>query len=221
LIVARPVYGENINRFYRRGLARLEKLDWEIAKIDTYQTYHRAQDARAISDRHGRLVPPEMWKLQRGVRVRVLNILQRGTNPESVDYIMPELRELIAKVGRPLLVSAIPKSAEEIERNRRAYQHVARLEPARTANPIGPDLPPPSFQEEVTELLANSSPTKSASEASIYSERGPPAASRSSIRDDAAAAEASEKRRADFLGRRQEKALREALERLRKFIPEE
>jgi hypothetical protein len=220
LIVPRSVYGKNTNRFYCRRLAREEKLDWEIVKIDNYKAYRRAEDPRAIFKRYGRLVPPEVFKLQRGVRVRVRNILQRRTSPEAVDYIMPEVRRLIAKFGRSLDVSAVPTSPEQIERNRRAYQHVARMEPARTADPIASEIPPSLLRGEVSELLANSSPTIAAPASSLDTSRGPPPMSRSSIRDEAAAAAASEKHRVEFLALRAKTRLGKEIERLMKLVEE-
>lgn len=220
LIVARSAYGENINRFYRRGLARLEKLDWEVEKIANYQTYHRGESPRVISEERGRLVPPEMWKLQRGVRVRLHNIYVRATSPESVDYIVPEVRALISRVGRSLVVSAVPKTPEELERSRRAYQHVARLESARTEDPIDRISSPPFLKGEVTEVLANSSSPIVAPASSIHASGAPPPPSRDSIRAEAAEAEARETRRAESLALRAKKKTAEAIERLRKHIEE-
>jgi hypothetical protein len=220
LIVTRSVYGKNTNRFYCHGLARAEKLKWRIEKIDGNPSYSRAESPRAIFKGYGRLVPPQVWKLQRGVRVRVRNLLQRGTSPEAVDHIMPEVRELVARVGRPLIVSAVPKTAEEIERNRRAYQHVARIEPARTDHSDRSEIPPPPFLEEVSELLVNScTPEERGGEHDPFLQRAPPSRS-SSMAEEAAAAEASEKHRADFLARRARKRLDEQIERLRKHMEE-
>jgi hypothetical protein len=218
--VARSAYGENINRFYCRGLARLDKNDWKVAKIDTYVPYHRAQDPRAWSERYGRLVPPQVWKLQRGVRVRVRNLLERGTSPEAVDYIMPELRALVAKVGRLPVVSAVPKSAEEIERNRRAYQHVARMESARTDDQSDPNSSSSLLRGEVTQLLTNSSSPIVAPASSIHASGAPPPPSRDSIRADAAEAEASEKHRAESHALRLEKETQKRFDRLRKLMEE-
>ena len=218
LLVARSAYGEHINRFYRRGLAPLEKINWEIGKNDVYTTYHRATSPRAISQTDGELLPPSMWQLPRGSRRSLHGIFNRATTPEQVDHVMPEVLALVARIGKPLIVSAVPKTAEEIERNRRFNIRFGRMEPARTDDPIGLKTPPLSFQGEVTELLVNSGSTIEAPTSSIHTSGAPPPRSRESIRQEAEAAEAAIPARAAFLAQRTKKKLDDAFASLLKAV---
>lgn len=155
LIVIREVYGENLNRWYRRGLAPAAKEHFEVYKIDVYKTFDRARDPRAISEGQGRLVPPKVFELRRGVRLHMRSAFRRATSPEAVDYIMPEVLALVRRVAKPLVVSAVPKTAEELERNREFNIRMARNEPARTDHPIS-EIIPPQVVGEVSEVLVNS-----------------------------------------------------------------
>lgn len=175
LIVPRSAYGENINRYYRRGLAAAEKVKMEVTKIAEYKRFDRARDPRAVSEALGRLMPPRMRTLRRGLRIRIHNIERRASSPELVQAIMPELRSLIAGIGQWQGESSAPKTLEELERNRRAYQHVARMESDLSVNAKLSDIPPPPFMEEVTEVLANSGSFEERKQRRFEADmRGPP-----------------------------------------------
>lgn len=218
LIVARSAYGENINRYYRRGLAPAAREHFEVVRINEYKRFDRARDPRATSERLGDLVPAEVLEVRRGFRLRMRNAFRFATTPEAVDSIMPEVLALVRRVAKPLVVSAVPKSAEEIERSRRAYQHVARLEMERSADPRSQDSPSLSFEGRVTELLDNSSSQIGRPMSSIHSSGAPPPRTRDSIKAEAEAVEAAEKARKDFHAQRTKKKLDDALNRLRELV---
>lgn len=218
MIVARSAYGENINRWYCRGLIAAEKEKWNVERIREYKPFDRAKDPRVTSRVFGNLLPPSVWQLPRGLRVRANNVLERATTPEAVTSILPWLREFVVGRDRAPLVSAVPKSAEEIERNRAFNVRMARNEPARTEDPISENSSSSSLREEVSELLANSSPVESSPAGAIHSSGAPPPPSRRAIQEEAAAVEASEKHRSEFLAQRSNKKLHEAIERLRALV---
>lgn len=214
MIVPRSAYGENINRWYVRGLAPRDKLEYEVAKLAEYKPFDRAKDPRATSEKLGTLVPNSLWKLPRGVAVRVRNLERSAYSPERVYQVLPELRRLVEGIGRRLVVSAVPKTTEELDRSRRAYQHVARISSARTDYPISENSSPPFLKGEVTELLDNSSSSIGRPMSSIHSSGAPPPSSRDTIRAEADAVEAAEKARTDQLDRKYKKQRDEAFARL-------
>ncbi len=99
LIVARDVYGENINRFYCLGLAPADKETFKVENIDEYKHFDRGSDPRATSEELGDLVPAQVFKLQRGLRLRMRNTFRRATSPEAVDSIMPDVLALVRRVA--------------------------------------------------------------------------------------------------------------------------
>ena len=215
LTVPRSAYGENINRWYCRGLAPAEKLKCEVIKIAEYKRYDRGRDARVSSAQLGKLHPPQVWCLPRTLRVSVRRIERLATNPEVVRRIMPRLLELASRVGRPLDVSARPKTPEELERNRAFNIRMARNEPARTDDPISVNSSPPFLKGEVSEVVDNSSSQIGRPMSSIHSSGAPPPRTREQIRAEAEAVEAAEKARMDRSDRTNRKRLEEAFAKLR------
>ena len=218
LIVAREAYGENINRWYRRGLAPADKMKWEVRKLDAYKPFDKATDHRVDSESHGRLVPPRMWKLQDAVSVDARKLIDKADSPEKVVEALRPVFERLERMGGRRSISIEPISAEQIERNRRAYQHVARGESEALVNAKLSEFLPPPFIGGVTELLDNSSSQIGRPMSSIHSSGAPPPRTRDSIRAEAEAAEASEKHRSDFLAQRANKKIADAINRLRALV---
>jgi hypothetical protein len=68
--------------------------------------------------------------------------------PRSVDTyeaIEPWVRELIPKIAKPMDVVAVPKSAEECDRQRKIYQMVAKQEELRISNKVSASESTPPF----------------------------------------------------------------------------
>lgn len=165
LIVAREAYGEDINRYYRRGLSPRDKEQWEVKNIGEYQRYNRAEDPRSTSRDLGSICPPRMWRLPRGVRVRVDSRLRTARNPEAVTQLMPELQAMVAGIGNGRAEAPKPLTPEEIESNRQFNLRMARTEASVVVNAKLSDFSPSISSEGVTEDLTNSDPPISAWEA--------------------------------------------------------
>jgi hypothetical protein len=88
LIVSRKVYGEQLNRWYVRGLPKAERQQWEVRKVGKYQTYIGTSSPRAWKGSDLVLVPPEVWKLRRADRRALRGILSRTPDPEGVSRVM-------------------------------------------------------------------------------------------------------------------------------------
>lgn len=215
LTVPRSAYGENINRWYCPGLAPAEKLKCEVETLGIYKPYNRSTDPRVISESFGRLVPPALSQMLRDCRMRLRKLRGGFRDPQRGDRVVPEVRALIARVGRRLGVSADPRftgNREEAE----AYLNIMRARnSARTDHPISANSSPPFLKGEVSEVVDNSSSQIGRPMSSIHSSGAPPPRTRDSIRAEAEAAEASEKHRSDFLAQRTNKKLADAFARLR------
>lgn len=142
LLVSRAVYGEQTKRWYARGLPRLAKPKWEVVKIGTYRTYDRVSSPRARRADGLVLVPPKAWKMRRTDRRIVRECLARAASPEAATLAIRVVAELVAKVAKPITVSAPPKSADELDRIRRTYQLVAELQGHGTEHSVDPNLTP-------------------------------------------------------------------------------
>jgi hypothetical protein len=159
-----------------------------------------------------------MLELQRGVRLRMQRPVRSATSPEKVDAFMPELLALVRRIGRPLVVSAVPKTPEEIERIKRSAWLVARNEPARTIDPPSAKIPPPIFQEEVTELLANSGSFEERRRRRYEAAMRAPPEFTAADEAEAVWVAAAEKARKESLARKSDKALADAIARLRALV---
>lgn len=137
-LVARAAYGEQVNRWYARGLPPAEKLTWAIQRVKPYQSYRRLTSPRAWSDRRVVLVPPEIWQMGRADRRQIRTMLRNAKSPEAVGVAMTFVRELVAKVGKPIPVIAPAQPALSPEQVRAWYRRAAdsiAAESARTASP--------------------------------------------------------------------------------------
>lgn len=153
LLVPRESYGAQVKRYYSRGLPPAEKKTWEVVKLNEYRKFRRATGWRARKAGNLFLVPPEVWSLNRIDRRSIRKALASARTPEIAATIAPQILALVAKVAKPLTVSAVPTSPELVERNRRLAIHVAAMErPARSAFP-NPNLTPPFLKGGVTKVL--------------------------------------------------------------------
>ena len=54
LLVAREIYGEQINRWYARGLPPADRQKWEVKKIGVYQSYNSARAPLSLDRKKSR-----------------------------------------------------------------------------------------------------------------------------------------------------------------------
>ena len=135
LLVAREIYGEQLNRWYARGLPAVDKEKWEVRKIGEYKPYNRIRAPRAWTDRKLVLVPPEVWQLRRSDRRSLRGMLLRQPDPEGVAKVMRLVADTI-RAGRSRFdVSAAPKALLSREAVVRQFQQAAERAEARTALP--------------------------------------------------------------------------------------
>lgn len=209
--VPRSAYGPDIDRYYRRNLARLEKYDWKIIKTDKPVSFDRATSPRVISESHGKLIPTEELSWRRGLRTLINNLERRATTPEAVEAIAPEVRELARKIGNYKGTDVAPLTDEQKERNRQFNLHFARTDPDSSVNAKPSDLSPPQLVGGVTEDLANFSSSIGDPMSSIHSSGAPPPQTREQIRADSDKALAEEQSARDFIAQRAKKNSTDAI----------
>lgn len=146
LLVSRPVYGENVNRFYARGLPKSDRQKWEVKKLAQYRSYDRARSPRAWSGSKLVLVPPAVWELSRTDRRALRGQLLRQSDPEGVRKVMGLIADTIGKVGRALPVSASEKIGLTREQVVSWYAKMRDASKART-NVTASDLNIPPLSE--------------------------------------------------------------------------
>ena len=107
LMVVRAVYGEQVKRWYSRGLPPARRESWNVLKRPYQPGYDRARAPRAWTKGQLVLVPPEIWSLRRSDRRSLRALLNRAPDPESVNRMMGlvntvvEARKLLPPVHLP------------------------------------------------------------------------------------------------------------------------
>jgi hypothetical protein len=145
LLVAREVYGEQRNRFYARGLPKVDRQKWEVRKVGSYSKYDRARSPRAWSGSNLVLVPPEVWGLSRTDRRSLRGLLTRASDPEGVRRVMGLVADAIGSDRTRIPVSAAgPKGRLTREQVENWYSENAKRLAARTALPEDRSVPLPS-----------------------------------------------------------------------------
>ena len=143
LLVSRGAYGEDLNRYYFRGLPRAETESWEMIRIRPYAAYSRRSSPRAWTSGNLVLVPPEVWRLGRSERRSLMRQAASASSPEGVARVMRIVRDVA--VARSLSPLTPASSQPPVDRDRllHAYRHVARVaDVASVSSPAVPsDLP--------------------------------------------------------------------------------
>jgi hypothetical protein len=193
LLVSREVYGEQLKRWYVRGLPAAEKESFEIEKTPQYEVYHRATSPRAWSGGRLILVPPEVWSWSRVDRRKLRQTLARQPNPEGVRMVMHLVHDVAQKRQAAIPVIAPRGARPDREAQLRLLAKMAERQRA------GTDLPDASGSQ------------RPSSEAGGYASSGhsgnaPPA--HESWRE-------ADRRRAEERRTRTRKEIEETLERLR------
>ena len=94
--VARDAYGENLNRFYARGLPKREKLTWKVNKSAMQKPWRRATGARVRTGRGVVLVPPELWRMPRTIRRDLRALMAAARTPEETKLALEAVADAFA-----------------------------------------------------------------------------------------------------------------------------
>ena len=82
ILVAREAYGENLNRWYARGLPKADRRKWNVIKLSKYKPYDRRRSPRAWKRGDLFLVPPAYWTATRATRQAIRKTMAIATSPE-------------------------------------------------------------------------------------------------------------------------------------------
>lgn len=145
LMVAREAYGEQVKRWYARGLPAAERKKWTVLKHAFGKGYQRTESPRAWSSRRVVLVPPEVWKLRAADRADVRRLLSRTPNPEGVGRVMALVNQVISRSRPDSTVMAAPAGRSDRARMVESARIVAKQEATRTetAGSESDRTPPP------------------------------------------------------------------------------
>lgn len=145
ILVARAAYGEQVKRWYSRGLPKADRRKWEVVKRSYGKGYQRTESPRAWNERRVVLVPPEVWRLRSADRHSVRRLLSRAPDPEGVSKILGLVNRVLSGSEKRSLViaprGARPDRLEVMDQLR----EIAKREPKRTdyLSPRSGSTPPP------------------------------------------------------------------------------
>ena len=148
LSVARSVYGEQVKRWYARGLPAAEREKWHVEKRSYQPGYDRARSPRAWSAGKLVLVPPEVWQLRRNDRRSLRALLNRAPDPESVHKVMAVVSQVVA--ARDLQSSVLASGSGKLTAAQVREWYDRRKSSAaeqRSVDSVMPDLHPSSGGE--------------------------------------------------------------------------
>jgi len=218
LMVAREVYGEQVKRWYARGLPPAARERWKVLKLQKYQPYDRARSPRAFTASKLILVPPEIWQLRRSDRRGLRDLLNRAPDPESVHKVMSLVHQVVAE--RSLLSPIhLPPAAKSTAAQVREWYDRLKSSAAeqRSVDSVMPDLHPSSGGEGYVSSEHDGNVIEprpmTDEELGAIGASGKPRWMERLAEDEARIARENEQRKA-----RQRRSLAEALESLRRKI---
>lgn len=147
LTVARSAYGEQVKRWYARGLPPAERQKWEVDKHAMQKPWNRGSGARARSGRRIILVPPELWRLRRSDRRHLRGVLANAGTPEAVSQLMGMVADLLTAQSRNFPVNQSAKGRLERSEVIAWYQRMKQASGTRRAGEPLPHSSPPSCLE--------------------------------------------------------------------------
>ena len=126
VLIARDVYGEQVKRWYVRGLPPAEKNSWEVDKHAIQKPWQRATGARARTLRKLILVPPAVWRLRRADRSALRREFASATSPEGVERVMGLVADALASKSQSLFNRAADRPLLEASAVREFYAAMAK-----------------------------------------------------------------------------------------------
>jgi hypothetical protein len=147
ILVARQAYGENLNRWYCRGLPPAEREKWEVDRHAGAKGYKRASSPRAWKGGAVVLVPPEVWGLGRADRRSIRRDLGAASSPEGVARVMAIVGDMLAKRETSSLIGPAARPVLTSDQVKEWYATMARRKAARTESERTADLILPSSEK--------------------------------------------------------------------------
>jgi len=146
LLVSRDAYGEQVKRWYARGLPPAEREEWEVERHAMQKPWRRGTGARARTGSELVLVPPEVWQVSRTLRRDFFRAYAKCDSPESSHALVANL---VAAFGQGARLSKPKPPAEgrlSPEQVQAGFREIARRMNTRSQAPASADLIPPTSE---------------------------------------------------------------------------
>jgi len=164
ILVARAVYGEEVKRWYARGLPAAERMRWDVVKKAMQKPWRRRTGARVRTGQKIILVPPAIWSIDGDRFKEYRQAAAAAFSPEQAIANRRRLAEIVAGAAQGFKLDAPAQPALTREQVQTFYAGMARRKTARaTETPVaaltpstllgggllssrhlGPNEPPPS-----------------------------------------------------------------------------
>lgn len=138
--IAREVYGEQVKRWYVRGLPPAEKKSWEVERHAMQKPWTRASGARARTANKLILVPPSVWRLRSSDRRVLRREFAAARSPEGIERVMGLVAHALA--GRSRQSNLIEPPAGRLTREQVQAWYARMAQQKRVASASEP-LPNP------------------------------------------------------------------------------
>jgi hypothetical protein len=125
ILVARVVYGEEVKRWYARGLPGAERMRWDVVKKAMQKPWRRRTGARVRTGRKIILVPPVIWSMNGDRFKEYREAAASAVSPEEAEGNKRWLAELVAGVATHSKLEAPAQPALSREAVQRFYAGMA------------------------------------------------------------------------------------------------
>lgn len=143
LLVSRERYGEQVKRWYCRGLPPAERKRWEVVSKPYQKGYSKSRSPRAWKRGSLVLVPPEVWQLGRHDRRTVRELLRKAPDPESAKVVIDLVAAVTTKLAGHFQSIAAPKGRLSREQVQSWYKAMAEKKAASAHSGSGSEILPP------------------------------------------------------------------------------
>jgi hypothetical protein len=142
ILVARAVYGEEVKRWYARGLPGAERMRWDVVKRAMQKPWRRRTGARVRNGSKIILVPPAIWSMDGDRLKEYREAAAAAVSPEQVIANRRRLAELVAGAASALRLSAPAEPALTREQVQTFYVSMAQRKRARASETAAAALHP-------------------------------------------------------------------------------
>lgn len=142
ILVARAVYGEQVKRWYARGLPAAERLRWDVVKKAMQKPWRRRTGARVRTGRKIILVPPAIWSMDGDRMKEYRAAAAAASSPEEAIANRRRLAEIVAGAASHLMFDAPAKPALTREDVQRFYASMAARKRRGATETSAAALPP-------------------------------------------------------------------------------
>ncbi len=125
ILVARAVYGEQVKRWYMRGLPDVDKMRWDVVKKAMQKPWRRRTGARVRTGKKIILVPPAIWSMDGDRFHEYREAAAAASSPEQAIANRRRLAEIVAGASAHLILDAPAQPALTREAVQRFYAGMA------------------------------------------------------------------------------------------------